>query len=200
MLAKYDPQRELRAVHFVRAWGRLLCFLFANTVVTRSFYSDDGSCEASREQSACAAIAAPWGTRQMCQWDSVLQYCVFHPPSLDFGSVVVVSLAIVVLSIPVYRLLEHLLDQVSAICHALSKLLERRLRRLQQEKREKLMGAAEVAGVGALDAPAKEIDHEAAFEALEYWQIDDEMMDVPNLASKMILSARLRKMQQYIDF
>lgn len=177
----YKKERDLRIANWILVYGKVQTFLLANTVVTIVFNADDGTCEMIKRADLCNRAQAPAGARQsICKWNPDIQFCIFQPAPIDYVNILVSVLIIALISSPVYALLEFLTHQTSLF-----------FKDYIEQLHKKMMQGKELLQLG------EEVDGHR-----EFWQQQgaDEMKSVINFQARIALAARLRRIQEYIDY
>lgn len=183
LLAPYRFERDFRAARWIQAMGKLLIFLLVNTVSTALFYPDDGRCENIRTKDVCNQSKSLGSIRYNCLWNPEVEYCSYQAPALDFFTVLLITLVVTVLAIPLNALLQNCVEQLSVeMKNQASWFVNSRPKKQLIDKAGATKAVQDASGLK------------------EYWEIDDELAQVQDTASKMVIGARLRKMQEYIDF
>ena len=87
--------------------GKLLTFLFVNTILATIYYWDDGTCSDLSTNKSCDDASALRGLITTCKWVAASEACTYEGPESDILVTLILTTAAVVLSVPYNRLLEH---------------------------------------------------------------------------------------------
>jgi hypothetical protein len=173
LLMPFKPEEESKSFKFVLFVGRIILWLGIDTGIVSFLWADNGQCEYLVTSASCE-FGDTSNLQLWCKWNPVEEYCAYVGPRVDIFTVIVVVSVIMLIAIPMNRFLEILLIE----SFYASKYI---LRKYVKSKNRISIGD---------DTDELEM----------FWQIDDELACAQNLSSKILLAARLRKMQEFIDF
>jgi hypothetical protein len=77
------------------------------------FPGDDGSCGFLSTEASCLGPKSIFNSADSkCDWDASTEMCGWHPPQFDVYSAVVVSIVVLVVSVPIHALLSQMFKRV----------------------------------------------------------------------------------------
>ena len=114
----YD-RPELRCFGFIRVVGRILNFLFVDTLLAGYFFADDGTCEAIiSSESRCLSLRSIDGLEHLCVWSG--GSCVFNQNiGSTLTSTMLLTVIISVCAVPFDFLVDLMITQVKPLIHDL---------------------------------------------------------------------------------
>jgi hypothetical protein len=99
-------EKAMRTEHWCAAMGKIIAFLFMNSLVASTMYPDDGYCEAYLQKSACETAKTVGGLYDACVWKPENSSCEFQPPQVDFLNSIIITLVVTMLTVPLDKLIE----------------------------------------------------------------------------------------------
>ena len=169
VLMPYNKDRTLRSLKWVIGMGKILNFMFVDTILAGLFFNDNGKCLTFATESACLTPLSLDQTDPLCQWTSNPDgtgYCHFSGPPNTFFATGICTLIITMVAVPLDKFLEKSCDEVKVL-----------VQRLQ----------VKVSG----DIYTKE-------DAMNQ-EMGDELKDVQTLQNTVLRAARLTKMKKEMD-
>jgi hypothetical protein len=98
--------KSLRTVFWAAAMGKLVAFLFMNSLVASTMYADDGYCETYLDQTSCSDAKTIGGMFDACRWKTSNSSCEFQPPQIDFLTSIIITLIVTMLTVPLDKAIE----------------------------------------------------------------------------------------------
>eukprot|EP01039_Chlorochromonas_danica_P002291 gene2291-2510_t len=167
----------LKSEKWLLSMCKFLHILCLSTILASLMFADNGQCDDHHAKQSCHDAHAVIPQIRACSWREDNQTCIFHRPTITFPLVMFYILIVTVLSAPLNGLAE-------VTIHRLSKFIQY----AYHHSKNKVIPVAE-----------DEILNEHG-RLKEYWQQRDELHDIQEMSVKILRSARLRRMQQEIDF
>ncbi len=97
------------------AMGALLVLIFANTLVARQMYADDGECEKIIFEDECEASYSTGRYFQSCYWREDNQACAFNRPEITFLTTILLTLIVSVLCAPLEQVWKYAVQHLFAL-------------------------------------------------------------------------------------
>lgn len=108
----FGDDTHYRSIKWFMAMFRIVSFIFINTVLARMYYSDDGQCEAYLNIFDCLEPRSVDFVNDLCSWDSYDRTCHFKPPGVQFYSILFLTAAISIASVPLDKLAFYMISRV----------------------------------------------------------------------------------------
>jgi hypothetical protein len=97
----YDRSRDYRSVRWTYAMGKLINFLFIDTILAYLFFQDDGTCEGYTTENSCLNTPALNRIDHLCVWDPLFKTCTFNEDTGEtFLGAVILTTIITTVAMP----------------------------------------------------------------------------------------------------
>ena len=171
MVMNRNSSITMRSVGWTIAMSKWVIYLFVNCVIAKLMYADDGHCGDQTTQSSCDNAVTAGSYFRVCDWHTSGAYCSFHPPSIDYFTIILLSFLVTFVSEPIYQLAKHLISRLETTVTSLNS-------GYNYESRKKY---------GMTD------------EVLPLSTLNDEFRSIQSFRSKVLRSARLEMLRKHCD-
>jgi hypothetical protein len=107
-----SPDRDPAAIRWVLAMGRLITFLFIDTLLASLFFNDDGTCQSYATQADCELPRQLDQIDTLCAWDSDQFQCSFNQTDPTFYGVLIQAFVISTCAIPFNALFRYMINML----------------------------------------------------------------------------------------
>ena len=222
MFLPYNPSRDFAWVRYTIGMGKIINFMFIDTILAGLFFNDDGTCEGFTTEDECGFLRSLDQVDPLCTWnfdkpgyDAALvennglstdangvplieffQTCKFNQLSSEFFPTLILVMVLTTFCVPLDKLVEYLVHNITAIFMSSQK------KAAAPEAQPPAVTAAglldnpdEMEGRHNLADAPKEEDAE-----LDDHQIyDREIKSCVNMQGLILRAARLKKMQMMME-
>ena len=108
LLSPHSDSRDARSVRWVIAMGRLIAFLFIDTLLSSMFYNDDGTCQTYTTQSSCESTLKLDQLNHLCRWNAQQWTCSFNDTPLSFYALIIQCTVIIAIATPLSGLFRYM--------------------------------------------------------------------------------------------
>lgn len=109
----YRDEKIFYAEKWVVAIGRLLNFIFIDTLLASAYFADNGKCQSFSTEEMCLSEISIATNKHLCTWRNDLRSCLFTDPTAEtiFQPTFIVATLITILVIPLDKILRYMVAQ-----------------------------------------------------------------------------------------
>ena len=110
---EHKPNKDHRSARWVIAMGKLLSFLFVNTILGKYFFSNDSTCEDIYFKSTCDNKYDLLNLFHVCEWNASNESCQYIPPPPTLLFYIPVTVIVLLISSPIWATIDYLVIKLS---------------------------------------------------------------------------------------
>jgi hypothetical protein len=109
----FTTDGEYRSVRWLKAMGKVMNFLFIDTILAFLYFQDDGTCEGFANESDCTRTSSVNAIDDLCMWDPLFKECSFNEAIGEtFLSALILTTIITTVAMPLDALFGYAVNQI----------------------------------------------------------------------------------------